>query len=62
VVEITQELHLAQGSEAKHGMVKWSNFLNSNFLPRRFVYRGAAHPLASVLRLDKQPRLCLMAS
>ena len=32
VVEVAEQFHFPQGTKAKHGMVKRSNFLDGNFL------------------------------
>jgi hypothetical protein len=37
VVEVTQELHFSQSPQAKHGMIKRRDFLDSHFLTRGFV-------------------------
>lgn len=42
VVEVTQELHLSQGSEAEHGVVEWSDLLDCHFLARGLVNGRAA--------------------
>jgi len=41
VVEISQELHLAQSSEAEHRVVERRNLLDSDFLAGRLVESGA---------------------
>lgn len=41
VVEVSEELHLAESSEAKHGVVEWRNLFDGYFLARRFVDGGA---------------------
>lgn len=41
VVEVAQELHLAECSQAKHGVVEWGNFFDGNLLARRLVDGGA---------------------
>jgi hypothetical protein len=41
VVEVAQELHFTQRSQAKHAMIERRDFLDGNLLPRRLVKRGA---------------------
>lgn len=37
MVEVTQQFHLAECSQAKHGVIKRGDFLDGNFLTRRLV-------------------------
>ena len=37
VVEISQQLHLAQSAQAEHGVVKGGDLLDGHFLSRRLV-------------------------
>jgi hypothetical protein len=41
VVEVAQQLHLSQGSQAEHRVVEGSDLLDSHFLARGLVQRGA---------------------
>lgn len=41
MVEVAQELHLSESSQAKHGVVEGSNFLDGDLLARGLVYRRA---------------------
>jgi hypothetical protein len=43
VVEVPKELHLAQRSQAKHGVIERRNFLDGHFLTRWFMNCGAGH-------------------
>jgi len=51
VVEVPEQLHLAQGSQAEHGMVKGSDLLDSNLLPGGFMECRAISELAVLLLL-----------
>jgi hypothetical protein len=42
VIEIPQQLHLAQRPQAEHGVVEGSNFLDGDFLPGGLMDCGAA--------------------
>lgn len=37
MVEVTKKLHLAQGSQTEHGVVKGRDLLDGDFLARRLV-------------------------
>lgn len=41
VVEVSQQLHLTQGSEAEHRVIKGSNLLDGHLLAGRLVKSGA---------------------
>lgn len=41
MVEVAQELHLSESSQAKHGVIEGGDLLNGDLLARRFVYRRA---------------------
>jgi hypothetical protein len=41
VIEVSQKLHLAQRSQAKHGMIERGDLLDSNLLSGRLVYGRA---------------------
>jgi hypothetical protein len=45
VVEVSQKLHLTQSSEAEHGVIKWSNLLDSDLLAGGLVKSGAREKL-----------------
>lgn len=42
MVEISQQLHLTQGSQAEHRVVEGRDLLDGDFLPRRLVDSGAS--------------------
>ena len=48
VVEIAQQLHLTQSSQAEHGVIEWSNLLDRNLLSAGFVKRRAIQRAALV--------------
>jgi hypothetical protein len=37
MIEVSQQLHLTQGTQAEHGVVEWGNLLDRNLLARRLV-------------------------
>lgn len=41
VVKVAEELHLAEGAEAEHGVVEGSDLLDGHFLARGLVESGA---------------------
>ncbi len=46
VVEVSQQLHLTQSSEAEHGVIKWGNLLDSDLLARGLVKSRARERFA----------------
>jgi hypothetical protein len=48
MVEVPQQLHLAQSSQAEHGVIEWSNLLDRNLLSAGFVKRRAIQRVALV--------------
>lgn len=51
VIEVSQQLHLAQGSQAEHGVVERGDFLDRNLLARGFVQGRATRPLVCLVLL-----------
>jgi hypothetical protein len=49
VIEVAQQLHLTQRSQAEHGMVERGDLLDGNFLTGWLVYRGASLTEVSLL-------------
>jgi hypothetical protein len=45
MVEVSQQLHLTQGSKAEHGVIEGRDLLDSDFLTRRFVKSRAVQKL-----------------
>ena len=43
-----EELELAEGAQAEHGVVEGSNLLNSHFPPTRFVDRRAHNTICTL--------------
>lgn len=41
VVEVAQELHLSEGTQTEHGVVKRGDLFDGHFLARGFMYRRA---------------------
>jgi hypothetical protein len=46
VVEVSEKLHLTQGSQAEHGVVEGSDLLDGNLLSGGFMERRAISELA----------------
>ena len=42
MVEVPQEFHFSQCTQAEHGVIEWGDLLDSHFLARRFVQSRAA--------------------
>jgi hypothetical protein len=45
MVEVSQQLHLTESSEAEHGMIERGNLLDSDLLARRLVKSRAGQKL-----------------
>lgn len=43
VVKVSQKLHLSESSQAEHGVIKRSNFLDGDLLSGRLVNGGACN-------------------
>lgn len=49
VVEVAQELHLAEGSQAEHGVVERRDLLDRDLLPRGLMYGRAGKKILSAI-------------
>lgn len=47
VVKVAQQLHLAQGAQAEHGVVEWGDLFDGDLLARRFVDGRAGYLLSA---------------
>lgn len=47
MVEVAEQLHLAQGPETEHGVIKRGDLLDRDLLAGRLVYRRADHTVGS---------------
>jgi hypothetical protein len=50
MVEVSQQLHLTQGSKAEHGVIEGRDLLDGDLLARRLVKSGAARNCISRVR------------
>jgi len=48
MVEVSQQLHLTQGSKAEHGVIEGRNLLDSDFLTRRLVKSRADNTISTL--------------
>jgi hypothetical protein len=60
VVEVPQQLHLTQGSQTEHGVVKGSDLLDRNLLPTGLVQRRAIRE-RSAYRIENTEAVYSMA-